>query len=88
MGGDKPLGLLLGALVVAALVFLPALTVVLYYVVASVSALVVGPDFDSGTSETPALLVGLVGTVAVEVLLVSALVALLGRRLSPRRRDA
>ena len=88
MGGDKPTGFVLGALVTAALVLLPALTVAVFYLVANVSALVIGPDFDSDPTEPTVLLLGLVGTLTLLLIGVAVGVALLGRALSPKNRDA
>jgi hypothetical protein len=85
--GDEPIGLALGGVVAAALVLLPALVVGVFYLVANVSALVIGPDFDSDPSEPAVLLVGLVGTVTFLLLGIVAAVALLGRALSPKNRD-
>lgn len=87
MDGDKPIGLALGGLVTAALVLLPALTVGVFYLVANVSALVIGPDFDSDPTEPAVLLLGLVGTVTLLVLAIAAGVALIGRALSPKNRE-
>jgi hypothetical protein len=84
--GDKPISAVLGGLVATALVLLPALTIGVFYVVANVSALVVGTDFDSDPTEPTILLLGLVGTVTLLVVGLAAAVALLGRALSPKNR--
>jgi hypothetical protein len=86
--GDRPIALALGALVTVGLVLLPALTVGAFYLVASVSALVIGADFDSDPTEPTVLLLGLVGTVTLLLLGMAAAVALVGRALSPKNRDA
>ena len=88
MGGDRPLGLAIGALVAVALALLPALTVAVFYLVANVSALVIGTDFDSDPTEPAVLLLGLVGTVTFLLLAVAGGVAMIGRALSPKNRDA
>ena len=87
MGGDKPLGLAVGGLVTVAFALLPPLTVAVFYLVANVSALIIGTDFDSDPTEPAVLLVGLVGTVTFLVLTIAGGVALIGRRLSPKNRD-
>ena len=86
MGGDKPLGLAIGGLVTVAFALLPALAVAVFYLVANVSALIIGTDFDSGPNEPAVLLVGLAGTVTFLILAVAGAVALIGRRLSPKNR--
>jgi hypothetical protein len=88
MGGDRPLGLAIGGLVAAALVLLPPIAVVVFYLVANVSALVIGPDFDSDPNEPAVLLLGLVGTVTLLLLALAGGVALIGRALSPKNRNA
>ena len=88
MGGDRPLGLAIGALVAVALALLPALIVAVFYLVANVSALVIGTDFDSDPTEPAVLLLGLVGTVTFLLLAVAGGVAMIGRALSPKNRDA
>jgi hypothetical protein len=80
------LGVAIGGLVAAAFALLPALTVVVFYLVANVSALVIGTDFDSDPTEPAILLVLLVGTVTLLVLAVAGGVALIGRALSPKSR--
>jgi hypothetical protein len=88
VGGDRPLGLAIGALVAVALALLPALIVAVFYLVANVSALVIGTDFDSDPTEPAVLLLGLVGTVTFLLLAVAGGVAMIGRALSPKNRDA
>lgn len=87
MGGDKPLGLAIGGVLTVAFALLPALAVAVFYLVANVSALIIGADFDSDPNEPAVLLVGLVGTVTFLVLTIAGGVALIGRRLSPKNRD-
>jgi hypothetical protein len=88
MGGDKPLGLAIGGVLTVAFALLPALAAAVFYLVANVSALIIGSDFDSDPNEPTVLLVGLVGTVTFLVLTIAGGVALIGRRLSPKNRDA
>lgn len=88
MEGDKPVGVFLGGLVLAALVLLPALLVPLYYLFANVYALITGADFAADTANVAVLLIGLVVTVALLLVLLAGGVAFVGRSLSPKRRDA
>lgn len=88
MGGDKPIGLVVGLAVTAVLILLPALVVVIYYLFANVYALITGADFASGTMNVGVFLVGLVMTVALLVVVMSVGAVLIGRSLSPKRRDA
>ena len=87
MGGDKPLGFAIGGLVTVAFALLPALAVAVFYLVANVSALIIGTDFDSDPNEPAVLLVGLVSTVTFLVLAIAGSVAVIGRRLSLKNRD-
>jgi hypothetical protein len=88
VGGDKPIGLLVGIIVVAAFVALPAAIVPLYYLFANVYAIVTGTDFASGTMNVAIFLIGLVMTVATFVLLAVGAIALVGRALSPKNRPS
>jgi hypothetical protein len=88
MGGDRPLGLLLGLVVTAALVLLPALIVPAFYLFANVYAVITGADFASDTSNVAVFLIGLVLTIALVVLAMAGAVAFIGRALSPKNRDA
>lgn len=88
MGGGKPIGLVIGLAVAAALILLPALIVPLFYLFANVYALVVGADFSSETMNVTVFLTGLVMTVTLLLLLLSGAVALIGRGLSPKNRDS
>ena len=86
MGGDKPIGLLVGAIVVAAFVALPAAIVPLYYLFANVYAIVTGMDFSSDTMNVAVFLTGLVLTVATILLVMAGAITLVGRALSPKNR--
>jgi Na+/H+ antiporter NhaC len=88
VGGGKPIGLVVGLAVAAALVLLPALIVPLFYLFANVYALIVGSDFSSETTKVAVFLIGLVMAVTLLLLLLSGAVALIGRGLSPKNRDA
>ncbi len=87
MGGDKPMGLVIGMIVVGAFVALPAAIVPAYYLFANVLAIVTGSDFSSDTVNVAVLLTGVVLTVATIVLVIAGLVALVGRALSPKNRE-
>jgi hypothetical protein len=87
VGGGKPIGLVVGLVVAAAFILLPALIVPLFYLFANVYALVVGSGFSSETMNVAVFLTGLVMTVTLLLLLVSGAVALIGRGLSPKDRD-
>ena len=86
-GGDRPVGLVVAAIVTATVVALPAVIVPIFYLLANVQALVTGRDFASDTLNVPVLLTGLVMTVTLPVLLMVGAVTLVGRALSPKRRD-
>jgi hypothetical protein len=86
VNGDRPIGLAVGVIVVAALVLLPALIVPTFYLFANVYAVIVGTDFSSDAISVSILLVGLMLVVATFVLLLFAGVSLIGRALSPRQR--
>jgi hypothetical protein len=88
VGGGKPIGLVIGLAVAAALILLPALIVPLFYLFANVYALIVGTDFSSETVNVAVFLTGLVMTVTLLLLLLSGAVALIGRGLSPKNRDS
>lgn len=88
MGGDKPIGLVVGGVVTGTLVLLPALAVPIYYLFANVYALITGADFASDTANVAVLLIGLVLTIALVLLAMAGAVAFLGRALSPKNRDA
>jgi hypothetical protein len=88
VGGGKPIGLMIGLAVAAALILLPALIVPLFYLFANVYALIVGTDFSSETMNVAVFLTGLVMTVTLLLLLLSGAVALIGRGLSPKNRES
>ena len=88
MGGGKPIGLVIGSAVAAAFILLPAAIVPLFYLFANVYALIVGTDFSSDTMNVAVFLTGVVMAVTLPVLLLSGAVALIGRGLSPKNRDA
>jgi len=85
MGGDRPMGLVIAAVVVGVLVVLPMAIVTGFYLFASVYAIIAGSDFGSDTINVSAFLTGLVLTVAVGVLMMAGAVSLIGRSLSPKR---
>jgi hypothetical protein len=87
MGGDRPYGLAIGAVVVAAMVALPFLIVPAFYVFANMYAIVAGTDFSSDTIDVGAFLAGLLLTVTFLLLGMAAVVSLIGRALSPKRRE-
>ncbi|HZD17307.1 MAG TPA: hypothetical protein VE669_04110 [Actinomycetota bacterium] len=88
MGGDKPIGLAIGVVLLVLLVLLPGLIPPVFYLFANVYAIVAGSDFGSETIAVGILLTGLVLTVTMLVLLPAGVAALIGRALSPRRREA
>jgi hypothetical protein len=88
LGGGKPIGLVIGLAVAGVLILLPALVVPLFYLFANVYALIVGSDFSSETVNVAVFLTGLVMAVTLPLLLLSGAVALIGRGLSPKNRDA
>ena len=85
MGGDKPLGLVIAAIVIGVLVGLPMAIVTGFYLFASVYAIIAGSDFGSDTIDVGAFLTGLVLTVALALIVMAAVVSLIGRALSPKR---
>jgi len=85
MGGDRPIGLVIAAVVVGVLVVLPMAIVTGFYLFASVYAIIAGSDFGSDTINVSAFLTGLGLTVAVGVLMMAGAVSLIGRSLSPKR---
>jgi len=87
-GSGKPIGLAIGLAVAGAFIALPALIVPIYYLFANVYALIVGTDFSSDAMSVAVFLTGLVMAVTLPVLLISGAVALIGRGLSPKNRDA
>ena len=85
MNGDKPIGLGIGIVVFALLVLLPALIVPIFYVLANIHAIVVGFDYDSDTMIVGVFATLLVVTVALCLLIMTTVVNLIGRALSPKR---
>ncbi len=78
-------GLSIGLIVTAAFVALPFVIPVAFYVVATIYAATKGTTFSSATANEGVLLALLVLTVATFVVVLSVLVGLLGRVLSPKR---
>lgn len=88
MGGDKPIGLVVGVVVTAVLVALPAAIVPAFYLFANAYALITGADFSSDTMNVGVFLTGLVLLVALFLVAGALVVNLIGRALSPKRRHA
>ena len=86
MGGDKPIGLVIAAIVVGFFVALPALIVPAYYLFANVTALVTGSDFDSDHLNVAVFLTGICIVVALMLVVMVVAVNLVGRALSPKRK--
>lgn len=86
--GSRLLGLGIGLACVAVLVMLPFLIPVAFYVVANAYALIKGTTFSSATVNDGVMLTLLVLSVAVFPIGLAALVTVLGRALSPKRRRA
>lgn len=84
--GSRLLGLGIGIVCVAVLVMLPFLIPVAFYVFANVYALIKGTTFSSETTNDGVFLTLLVLSVAFFPIGLAALVGLLGRALSPKRR--
>jgi hypothetical protein len=79
-------GLGIGLVATAVLVMLPFLVPVAFYVLANVYAATKGTTFASGSTNEGVLFALLVLSVAVFPVVLSVLVGLLGRALSPKRR--
>lgn len=88
MGGDRPIGLAIGIATTAVLVLLPGLIPPAFYLFANVYGLIAGSDFGSETINVGIFLTGLVMTVVFFLLLIAGAVAVIGRALSPRRKEA
>ncbi len=86
MGGDKPIGLAIGIVTLAAFVLLPALVVPIFYLFANVYGLITGTDFSSDTMNVAVFLTGLVLIVTLLVAAAAAGVSLIGRAITPRKR--
>jgi hypothetical protein len=85
VGGDKPIGLAIGVVVLVLLVLLPGAIVAIFYLLANIHAIFVGTDFDSNTINVGLFATLLVVTVALYLLIMAAAVSLLGRALSPKQ---
>jgi hypothetical protein len=85
VNGDKPIGLAIGIVVTFFLVLLPALVVSIFYLFANVHAIVVGPDYSSDAMIVGVFATGLVVSVALCLLLMTTVVNLIGKALSPKR---
>ena len=76
----------IGFMVVAVLVFLPFMIAVSFYTFASIQAIITGLGFSSETLNIPLFLIMLVGTVTLFVVVLHAIVAMVGRSFSPKRK--
>lgn len=88
MSGSRFVGLGVAAALVAGLVFLPALVVAGFYAFANVYALITGSDFSAEAMNLAVFLTGLALTVAAVLVLVAVAAGVIGRSLSPERREA
>ena len=89
MGGDKPIGLVVGLVAAAFFIALPAVAVPAFYLFANVDAIVTGSDFSSDTMNVAVFLTGLVVIVGLLVAGMAVTVSLVGKSLTPKkRRDA
>lgn len=86
MGGDKPIGLVIGLIALAATASLAAAIVPAFYLFANVYAIVTGTDFSSDTMNVGVFLTGLVLVVATLLVGMAVAVSLVGRALAPKRR--
>jgi hypothetical protein len=84
--GSRLLGVGIGFVCVAVLAMLPFLVTVTFYVVANIYALTKGTTFSGATANDGVILTLLVFSVAIFPIGLAALVALMGRALSPKRR--
>jgi uncharacterized membrane protein YjgN (DUF898 family) len=87
MGGEKLIGLVIAAIAVSVLVVLPFMVVAGFYVFANVYAIIAGSDFGSEAINVGAFLTGLVLTVATGLVVMAVAISLIGRSLSPKRRQ-
>lgn len=85
-GGSKATGLGIGIMVALTFTLMPLMVAVAFYVFAQVQAIITGFDLSSESLNIPVFLVVLVGTITLFVVGVFALVGLVGRSLSPKRR--
>ena len=86
--GSRFVGMGIGLAALVALVMLPFLVPVTFYVVANVYALTKGTTFSSDTANSGVVLALLVFSVALFPVGLAVAIAFLGRALSPKRRRA
>ena len=86
MGGDKPIGLIVGLVATTTLALLPAIIVPAYYLFASGYALLTGTDFSSDTMNVAVFLTGLVLIVAFVIVGMAIAISIVGRALTPKKR--
>jgi divalent metal cation (Fe/Co/Zn/Cd) transporter len=87
MRPSKMTGLVVGLVGLATFAALPFLILAAFYAFANVYAIITGTDFSSDTINVGVLMTGLVVTVAMLVVAMAVAVNLIGRSLSPKRRD-
>ncbi len=87
MRGSRLAGVGVAGALVAGLTLLPLLVLAGFYTFANVYALVVGARFSSDAANVGVLAAGLAVTVAGLLVLLALGLGLIGRSLSPRRRD-
>lgn len=87
MRPSKMIGLVVGLIGLATFAALPFLIPAAFYAFANVYAIVTGTDFSSNTINVGVLLTGLVLSVAMLVVAMAVAMNLIGRSLSPKRRD-
>jgi TRAP-type mannitol/chloroaromatic compound transport system permease small subunit len=86
VGGPKAAGLGIGVMVVVLFTLMPLIVAIAFYVFAYVQAIITGMDLSSETLNVPVFLIVLVGTVTLFIVGIHALVGLIGRSFSPKRR--
>jgi TRAP-type mannitol/chloroaromatic compound transport system permease small subunit len=87
-GSDsKAAGVGIGLVVVVMFTLLPFMVAIAFYVFAQVQAIITGLDLSSETLNIPVFLIVLVGTVTLFVVGIHALVSLIGRSFTPKRRE-
>ena len=86
--GSRFVGVGIGLATFAALVMLPFLIPVTFYVVVNVYALIKGTTFSAATANTGVVLTLLVFSVVLFPVGLAVAIAYLGRALSPKRRRA
>lgn len=84
--GGKAAGVGIGFMLVVTFTLLPLLVAIAFYVFAQVQAIITGFDLSSETLNIPVFLIVLVGTVTLFVVGIHALVGLIGRSFTPKRR--